>query len=395
MSLLQGSVLFIDDEIFNDQKPAYELAEQLRSSGRPVAAYAELPPAEHSAQWRSLGFVIVDWDLVPGSPGGIGGSTLSEFARKGLFEWLERFTNETFCPVFVISAEDTGEISRQIGDEGSLAGLLETGRLAVFAKSVLMEDFVGYLENWVASRPALAAMNIWITEVESATNRLFIDMDGLDPDWPIYVWRRADEDKIDPSFELASVISANLMHRVNPLQFDIPAISAFVGDTSGGAMRRVAQGRTAIPADRLYPTMVLPGDLFSDPADGGLLWVNVTPACHTVLNRPPMAGAEPDPDSVRMQLVPGHALGSPGSKSAMETMKKKFDGSNGMLVHTLMGENPYAFDFRGAEIRSWGDLRERRVGRLLPPYITLLQQRYAAYLMNEGLPRVDWNLYAD
>lgn len=394
VSLLQGPVVFIDDEIEDETKPAYHLAEQIRATGRPLARYTELPPDTHAEHWRSIAFLVLDWDLVPGSPGGQGGSTLSEFARVSLFEWLEKFVELVFCPVFVVSAESVPDIERQLNENGPLKRVVDTGRIKVFPKQTLMSGFVGYLEEWVSSTPALAALNIWANEYEAATNRLFQDMDRLAPDWPAYVWRTAKLDGIDPSFELASVLSANLLHRIDTLQFDVPAIGEFQGGPTGSAMRRVSQGRTTLPGDRLYPTMVLPGDIFSG-ADDDTVWLNVTPACHTVLNRPSQPGGEPEPAKVALHLLRGTRLERPSSKNAFGNQKKTHDGPNGVLIHTLLDDRPYAFSFKSQQIATWGEVAERRIARLLPPYITLVQQRHAAFLMNEGLPRVEWDLYED
>lgn len=393
MSLVQGPVVFIDDEVSDEAKPAYALAQQIRATGRPIAEYEELPPDEHSEHWRSIAFLVLDWDLVPGSPGALGGSTLSDFARSSLFEWLERFIEKVFCPIFIISAEDVADIERQLNDNASLQRLVGTGRVKVFPKQTLMENFLQYLEEWITSTPALAALNIWENENESAKNRLFQDMDQLAPDWPAYVWKNAGKDGIDPSYELASVISANLLHRMDTLRFDVDAIREFDGDPTREAMRRVIQGRTTLPGARLYPTMILPGDLFSD-SDDGVVWVNVTPACHTVISRTEGSG-EDESGKVHLNLVRGQRLERPKSKSAFGKQKNDYDGPNGMLVHVLLGDEPYAFSFKSRRMATWNEVSEQRIGRLLPPYITLLQQRHAAFLMNEGLPRVDPDLYLD
>jgi hypothetical protein len=393
VGVLHGPVVFIDDQLNDELTDASKLAAQIRDSGRPLATYTALPPIDHQTHWRSLGFVVLDWDLVPGSPGMIGSSTLSDFQRQELFAWLTLFMSQIFCPVFIVSAEDTADISRQVSENQALERAASTGRIAVFSKSSLLDDFVGYLENWVASRPALTALNIWANELESASNRLFLDMDDLAPDWPAYVWSNAKADGVDPSFELASVLSANLLHRIDPLSFEVPAIAEYTGELTRPAMRRVLQGRTALPGNRLYPTMVQPGDLFSDE-DGNVLWLNVTPACHTVLNRPASPGEEPEPAAVILHLVKGTRLERPGSKSAFGKLKEK-DGPNGAVVHAVLDDAPVHFDFKDPQISTWGELEARRIGRLLPPYITLIQQRHAAFLMNEGLPRVDWSLYDD
>jgi len=391
VSLLQGPVVFIDDQIADQTKSAYQLKEHIRATGRPIAEYRDLPPIEQARHWRSIAFLVLDWDLVPGSPGALGASTLSDFQRQELFTWLESFIDQIFCPIFVISAEDVDDIRRQIDESNTLQRVMSTGRLAVFSKDSLMEDFLGHLENWVSSSPALAALNIWANEYERATDRLFQDMEQLESDWPAYVWKTATEDGVDPSYELATVISANLLHRIDVVQFDVPAITEFSSNSSQ-AMRRVTQGRTVLPKERLYETMVLPGDLF-EGEDDNEVWVNITPACHTVLNRHTNAVGAPDPDGVALHLVRGVRLAMPTSSSSFKALKNRHDGPNGMLIHALFGDAPYAFSFRTQRLTTWGEIAHKRIGRLLPPYITLLQQRNAAYLMNEGVPRVSFELY--
>lgn len=393
MALLQGPVVFIDDQVADTTSQAFALAEQIRDSGRPLAEYKELPPEGHEKHWRSIAFLVLDWDLAPTSPGSTGGSTLSEFARESLFEWLQKFVDLVYCPVFIVSAEDVSDIERQIFENGALQELIATGRIKVYAKDVLMDSFIEYLETWVSKNPALAALNIWANECEAATDRLFHDMEKLASDWPAYVWKSATDDKIDPSYELASVLTANLLHRMNVLEFDIPAIRELEGAFTASAMRRVMQGRTALRGDSLYAEMILPGDIFKVDDDNVL--INVTPSCHTVLKRTAADGGEPDPTKLYLDVVHGYKLDRPTSKSSFNSMDKKHNTPNGMLVHTLLGDEPYAFDFRKRNIVSWDQIGESRIGRLLPPYITLMQQRHAAYLMNEGLPRVDWQLYDD
>ncbi|AMU30001.1 hypothetical protein [Mycobacteroides abscessus] len=392
MSFLQGPVVFIDDEYDQHDKQAFLLAEQIRTSGRPLAAYSKLPPAAHAEHWRSIAFLVLDWDLVPGSPGARGGSTLSEYARSSLFEWLENFVTVVFCPIFVVSAEDVNDIKRQINENESLRPIMESGRIVVFPKNALMDNFIQYLEEWVSSRPALAVLNIWANEYEKATNRLFQDMDQLAPDWPIHVWRTATRDGVDPSYELALVLSANLANRIDPFQFDIPAIRDFEGELTSSAMRSVSRGRTTLPGERLYSSMVLPGDIFSDSEDG-VIWINIMPACQTVLNRPGKGGSPAEPEKVVLHLIRGERREWPSSNSSFNNLNSKYNGPNSMLIHTLLDDHPYSFSFKKQRVVEWGEVSQQRIARLLPPYITLMQQRLAAFLMNEGLPPVGWDLY--
>ncbi len=394
MSLTLGPVVFIDDQVNEESSQAFSLAQKIRDTGRPIAAYEELPPQGHAEHWRSLAFVIVDWDLVPGSPGQFGGTSLSEFHRSSLLDWIREFSEKVYCPIFIVSHEDTNDIEQSIDEGGErLSRLKRTSRLKVFAKDFIIDNFIDHVESWVLSSPALAALNIWENDTELAINRLFNDMDELEPEWPVYVWESATEDGVNPSFELASVISANLQSRTNPAQFDSTIMARKSGNSSAAAMRRVLHGRTMIPNSSLHEDVVLPGDLFQ--CNDGYIWVNVMPACHTVSNRKGRSSEPMSPSEVRLLLVRGEQVDKPASKSQFSGLRSKHDNSNGMLIHALHEEYPYAFKFKVSQFVSWGDVSNTRIGRLVPPYITLLQQKHSEFLMNEGIPKVSASLYDD
>jgi hypothetical protein len=46
------------------------------------------------------------------------------------------------------------------------------------------------------------------------------------------------------------------------------------------------------------------------------------------------------------------------------------------------------FKLREIKIETWSKLKAQRIGRLLPPYITKLQQKHSFYLQRQGLPAI-------
>jgi hypothetical protein len=207
----------------------------------------------------------------------------------------------------------------------------------------------------------------------------------MEPNWPGYVWKSANDDSVDQAYELASVISANLLTRFDPVIFDEAVLQSFSGDVPA-SVRRVLQGRTFAPESQLPKSMVLPGDTFElTGADAGEVWINVSPACHT-LGR--------DGDAIRLHMVRGSRLDMPATKGAFSAMAHDHALPNHLLVHTFRDEHPYSFDFRESEMRPWEEIKEFRIGRLLPPFVTRLQQLNAAYMQSEGLPLVTFEIYA-
>ena len=398
MSLLSGPVVFIDDEIDEHESEANQLLEAIKDSGRPVVASTHIPAAdtweEWFQHWQTLSFVVIDWDLSPGSLGGVGGSTLSDFKRRELFAFLERLMQVIYCPVFIISREDADDILRQVNESEKLhnkAGEVDA-RITVFPKQVLMDNIVEHLTKQVEDSPSLSVLRTWEQEFDAARNRLFIDFNNMEPDWPVYVWRMALDDGVDPAFELSSVISTNLLTRVNPVAFDDGPINNPDAVISGPATRKVLQGRTFIDNSRLSERMVFPGDVFRlNQANPDELWINVSPVCQTVA-RPTAEGAEPE--LIQLHLIRG-TREDVSSANKFNSLERKRKGPAGEVVHTLLDEAPYYFEFRRAEFKAWEEIKERRIGRLLVPYATRFQQKYSAYLQAEGLPKINYELYRD
>ena len=46
------------------------------------------------------------------------------------------------------------------------------------------------------------------------------------------------------------------------------------------------------------------------------------------------------------------------------------------------------FSLRELYIKSWNEIKDKRIGRLLPPHITRVQQKYSHYIQRQGLPSI-------
>jgi hypothetical protein len=398
MTLLTGPVVFIDDEIGNDQSNAYALLQEILETGRPVATATEVPDGYEARfeHWRSLAFVVVDWDLTPNSVGMLGGDTISAFHRRRLLSFLKDVLDNIYCPVFVVSNENTEQIESTLFEDERFQRHdgRPDDRIAVFPKEVVMHNLIQHLSDWVDQSPALSVLKAWENEHDQAKNRLFADLTAQEPDWPVYIWQAAQQDEVDPGFELASVITTNLFNRLDPVKFDVESITSAALKGDGEALRRVSQGRTTIEGRRLSPKMAQPGDLFRLPDDpDDVLWLNVSPACHTVgrvrTNSEGVEVAEP----TNLHLLRGQVLSRWPSND--NDLRKSYGANfNSIVIHTAHEHNPVKFKFGEARITAWNELSDHRISRLLPPFITRVQQLHSAYLQSEGLPRVTMDLYS-
>lgn len=400
MSILDGSVVFIDDEWDVDGKDANHFYVELRDAGRPIALYKTLPDETHFDHWEGLALLLVDWDLV-GSESRVPGATdLQEEPRKEMVEFLNRVIKRFYCAVYVVSTDPTDKVESGLKETKGFSDELLGARIKVRQKSQLRSGLLSALESEISADPGLSVLRAWEKEHQRAKNQMLNEFAKLAPNWPAYIVRATKHDGADPAHELMETLYANLRHRVDPQVLDQERYIKEDGTSPGETLRKVAQGRTMLLGD-FSPKMVYPGDLFcldGDPED--TVWINVSPVCQTVARPMKVNGVEQkDGDgnvvvkAVRLHLLKGTRQEMPPSSKKLEKLRKEMDGPNGAVIYTLFDGHPYAFEFDEAQIMAWEEVKARRVGRVLPPFITRVQQKHAAYIQSEGLPRVEFELY--
>ena len=58
------------------------------------------------------------------------------------------------------------------------------------------------------------------------------------------------------------------------------------------------------------------------------------------------------------------------------------------IAFSVHGGKSVRFDFRKLQVMKFSVLRNQRIGRLLHPYLTRIQQHYAPYMQRQGLLRI-------
>ena len=66
-----------------------------------------------------------------------------------------------------------------------------------------------------------------------------------------------------------------------------------------------------------------------------------------------------------------------------------------IIIACIAGENAIKFDLKEIIPLPYKEYVDRRIGRLLPPYITKVQQNSSQYIVREGLMPVPEELYSD
>ncbi len=148
-------------------------------------------------------------------------------------------------------------------------------------------------------------------------------------------------------------------------------------------MRKVIEGERFVSKDGLHDNSVCAGDIFEIDKK---IYINMRPSyCDCVLGRASNGGIISDLD---MYLLRGSQLTSAKEKRLFNKQYGNCEEiDNQSIIFSLIRGRTYEFRFKDLTIKKWSQLKDSRIGRLLPPHISRMQQRYALYLQRTGLPR--------
>lgn len=388
MSILEGSVVFVDDD-YERGGHAKAFYDSLKAQGRPIAAYDDVPPPEHLEHWDGLALAVLDWKLND-HEAGLGEVTIPDAVKAStqaaLIEFIMKLLGTYFCPVFIVSQEQSGTIEQALRDTAGFPAQAIGRRVQILEKDD--GDLLPRLEKLVDESPVLSTLRTWEQQYQTAKNSMFADLDEAGDDWLIYLSEIAGDGGTDLGDELVDALNGNLRHRINPRAFNLESLQGKSLATDSAARRDVIHRRMVLAKDALHELTVMPGDFFEaweDGPDKDAIWLNLTPACDTIPGRMKA-------DAIRMYLL----RGKPEDVKA-HTSRELRDGRlltpNSAWIDVLHDGKGYRFPFKTLEIVTLDKIMHHRLGRLLPPYITDVQQRHAMYLLREGLPAVLPTLY--
>lgn len=420
LELFVGPAVVVDDEVNQTNTTAHAIAEELGQSHFPVIRRRVIPDDNEIAHWRSMSLIVLDWDLggtasiapdddesVEDNDPSLFGldmpDTIKRDPKRDSLLFVRKLIRELYCPVFIVSNLGVAGIWAELkeGLDRDQIRQLEA-RVLVRSKTQAEGLLLDGLSDWIADHPAIYALKTWERAYERAKSALFQDFQASSVEWPGILWNTSREDGTNPDHDLTQTISRNLLHRMAPRVFDhktAPRVFDYDSIASTqcpelrDSVRRVLHREAVIPSDRLHDDMIMPGDFFlgdeEDHHPPQSIDICLTPACDLV------ARGEDKADDIKMfmvraLLVQDEALATP---KAIDKMLKSDLTTSVVLHHLVPDDAMYVVRFKNWSVTTWGKVKSRRLGRLLDPYVTLLQQRYALFSQRQGLPRLPDDFY--
>ena len=388
--LLKGIVVVIDDEIDKSDTNINKIVKQLDDNNYPILKYKELDKID-TAKLGYISFLLLDWDLresLIDESDKISGvkitGTRDEYIVENI-EFIREIIASTFCPIFIFSNQDVNSIETKLVQEKIIH---DNKPSRIFIKSKRDVENSGQLfaeiEAWLKSTPSMYVLKKWEIEYQNAINIFFNDFQNFSPFWPLILWECFKKDDVDPSLELAELLTRNLHNRISSFQFCEEVFAKRDFEPKKEEIRAVLEGERFLDKSRLRIDDIGTGDLFKMSETDYL--INIRPQCDLLRK-----------DEVMIYCVKGKLIPVENENSNFFKKHGQFNELiNQAIVPFIDNGKRIDFSFNEIKIMKFDEIKDNRIGRLLPPYITRIQQRFALYLQRQGLSRIpdeafDWS----
>jgi len=401
--LLSGIAIIIDDNIKkeNSGDPILKIRNQLKKNHIPILEYEDLPNDSEISNLKNISFILLDWELFKRPEPGM---YIDEtpFINNNI-KFLKLIKNVDFAPVFIFSNQPLNSIIRKLSEEDLYN---EDSNNYIFIKQkgdLLSEDndnlLFAEIENWLKKFPSMYVLKKWEYSLNKAKRKLFWDFYEINPNWPSVLQKTFTEDGSDVNYELGNFIYKNLSARAKKITFDKNLLKQKNDSNCQPDIRGILEAERFIKNDDL-PDKPCTGDLFEcEVAENGLkkqgYYLNIRPECDIARNKKP-----------ELYLLECHILNEKRINSDKKDRVPFINGTfiekvNNAYIPFIDGGKIIEVLFRNMTILKWKDKlkdengkeiekisKKTRIGRLLPPYITKVQQRYSSYLQRQGLPAI-------
>lgn len=393
-SLFRGIAVLIDDEVKVEGTEIDRLAKQIENDNCHVIKIPLLPTDDQLSTLAEAAFFILDWNLHNiQAEAGIAGDApivripqaLTRAHTKANIEFLNKLRERRFAPVFIFTNEDTEVVKQALAKEGLFSDGPSDHIFVQSKTAVLAHGVFKILEDWIRGHPSAYALKRWEAAYANARNSFFVDFYLLSHLWPVVLWKTYGDDELSEAAELTSLIGRNILSRLAPVPFDasilaaVNHVDATADEVKPEEVRKVLEGERFIKKDRLQNEVSV-GDVFKD---SGKFFVNLRPECDCV------ARDGESVEDIKLYLIRGDKIADSKFHDTFDAAFGNFrDKDTTGTVFAMHDGITVCFRFNDFRIEKWGDWKSKRIGRLIPPYSTKLQQRFASYIQRIGLARI-------
>ena len=423
--LFNGIAVIIDNEISDVNSAIYKIKGLIEAKNIPVAVFSEIPQLEVIPSLSSASFVVLDWDYTNGElemeedervmmPG-----ELAETEEARLIEFIKHLLSDVFVPVFIFTAKSTETVieslkSAQLWDDN------KTNRIFVKQKTDVDsdEELFSAIEEWIKKMPSAYVLKEWENVVRNTKNAMFNELYSCSPNWTKIIWDMLKADSRDNQREFGDFVTRQLTNRIAGYTFDETTINTN-DDVRISELLSVVEGERYISCSQPQ-LQAYTGDLFLD-TEHNTYYLNIRAQCDLARDSNPelylIKGKElSDQDIVTEDIkLTSEKILHVSAKERYsldqlceicqneEELMKVNDllrdyrnvafFSNGniigkkseVIIACVAGKKALKFRLDICKIAKYNSIKNQLIGRILPPYITQIQQSCASHITREGV----------
>lgn len=435
--LFQGIAVIFDDEINDTKSVIFKIKENIQRKNIPVAGYEEMPRTEMISSLSKASFIILDWDYTNSKFHMEADERLlipRESQEEELIGFIRELLSRTFIPVFIFTSKSVESIKEILSDVGLWENENENvNRIFIKQKDDVYSEtqLFDAIETWLKSMPSVYVLKEWEKNMSRSKDAMFLDLYNCSPNWVKIIWDMIKEDTIENYREFGEFVTRTLHNRMGEHRFDESIIDS-PKEISAEELQRVVEGERYLTyKDSILPQQAYTGDLFKDDKK---YYLNIRAQCD--LSRMDKHSNEYNPllyciEGKKLQrkdiITNDIRLTGDGflvfgndeyfsldeiSEFCKDDMKlqgfnKKFTkhrdrtffrkgaliGRNDkVIIGCVAGEQVLQFKL-DISIKEFNLVKDKRIGRILPPYITCIQQKCSQNMIREGTMPIPKELF--
>lgn len=380
--LFAGIGVVIDDKVFsfNEQEDRIiKIVKELEETKKfPLVKYADLPDDGVLAKLTNVSFLLLDWEierkqeeLGEDAPNVQLGSAQKAANEGRVIEIVQKTLQNSLVPVFIFSNQDIDSITQKLTDAGVD---LTKSQIFIKSKAELIDDGALFqkIGEWVDGVSGVYVAKAWDNAFNKAKNQFFAEMANNTSHWPKALFKAATEDSTEPGEEITQAISQNVISRMQPIEINQEQIDKDNATPSKDEVLGIMRGQFFLEKTS-EASMV--GDLYKK---GGKYYMNIRPTCDCVSR---------DGNSDCIYLLNCSRLKDNQVIEAFEN--GHFWETIGCAVVGPLYENAvYRIYFKELKREEYSQWKDKKVGRILPPIINHITERYSLYVQRQALPRI-------
>lgn len=381
--LMSGIGVVIDDAYKKDNRTEDDkilrLVESIENEWKiPICKYQEIPSEDVCNNLiQSASFILLDWKLWPNNSA----AELEKSRIEENIKFLEK-ARDYFRPVFIFTNENVKDIIEAISPH-DLYNEQYPGKNFIFIqkKSHLTgKKLFSSIKDWIGKNSSVYTLKTWEQALYKSKENLFGLLYKKSPSWPRVFWTAYKKDGIDPSSSMVYFINSNLLARMETNIFEDKILGKRSYRIECKDLKSVLEGASFIPQEKLHENDVRSGDIFKT---NSRYLINIRADCDCI----PRKGQSID--RVELYCLEGNRLNKKDIKNLYDDKLGNFNECVWQTIVFMVDDGKtIQFSFKKLVQKRFLEIKTQRVGRLIHPYITRIQQRYSFYLQRQGLPRI-------